>query len=496
MKLSLILEAVDKATRPLARVAGSMGALDRRATTAARGVGALDRQLDRGAGAATRFNRATSRIGGGIAAGARRGVQALVSFERRMQFSQSRMEKFAYSTGSLIGSTIRGGLIAAGTAGIGAATAGIWKSVTAGMQFEKYRTQLTGLEGSRAGGERAMDWVANFAKETPYEIGEVMEAFVALKAYGIDPTDGSLRTLGDTAAGMGKSLMQAVEMIADAQTGEFERLKEFGIRAKVNGDQVTLSFRKNGKEIQRTVKNTASEIQKALGTAFNDRFAGGMAALAKTTEGKWSGLMDRLTFSAKRVWEGGFGDAVNRQLDRMSSALDKAEQDGSLKRWAESTGKGIGDFIDTMARADWAQIGSDLSGIAGAINKVARALEWLDRARKGVGDFQKKAESWGNVLGSVSLAPQGGLIYHAPNWTKPAPPRKPAPARKAPASGNGVPFFSAAQPQQAAPAKEKVEVAVSFKDAPAGTRTRVSSSSGVNASSRVSYRGQANAGPA
>ncbi|MDK4675262.1 hypothetical protein QG061_10000, partial [Kingella kingae] len=39
-------------------------------------------------------------------------------------------------------------------------------------------------------------------------------------------------TLGDTAAGMGKPLMQTVEAIADAMTGQNERLKEFGIKAE------------------------------------------------------------------------------------------------------------------------------------------------------------------------------------------------------------------------------------------------------------------------
>jgi hypothetical protein len=39
---------------------------------------------------------------------------------------------------------------------------------------------------------------------------------------------------------MGKDMMQMIEAVADASTGEFERLKEFGIKASKQGDQVAL----------------------------------------------------------------------------------------------------------------------------------------------------------------------------------------------------------------------------------------------------------------
>jgi len=52
---------------------------------------------------------------------------------------------------------------------------------------------------------------------TPYPT-EVTDAFVKLKAYGIDPQAGALLAAGNAASAMGKGLNQAVEAIADAQT--------------------------------------------------------------------------------------------------------------------------------------------------------------------------------------------------------------------------------------------------------------------------------------
>ena len=420
MKLSLILEAVDRASRPVERVDRSTSALGRSADRTGRDVRQLGHRMDSTSRAATRLERGGRRVGAGLATGSRQGIRALAALERRIQFSQAQMERFAYRTGTVIGGSLRSGLMA-GTAIAGTGlTAALYKVVTSGLTFEKFRVQLEGLEGSAAAGKRALDWVSDFAAKTPYELTEVMEAFITLKAYGIDPMNGTLRSLGDTAAGMGKPLMQAVEMIADAQTGEFERIKEFGIKASVAGDKVTFKWQRNGKEMAKTVKQTSTEIQKALLGIMDQRFAGGMARLALTTEGKWSNLMDSIGRTANRVWEGGFGAQVNKQIDRINDALGQMEKDGSLARWSEETGKGIGELIDAIGDTDWRAIGGGIRDVGGAIMQLAGALRELDRWRNAVGDFQRGAEYYtgGGLLGGVRNG-----AYVPPRWLQNAPSR-------------------------------------------------------------------------
>jgi len=63
--------------------------------------------------------------------------------------------------------------------------------------------------------------------------------------------------LGDLASSTGKSFDQLAEAVLDAQTGEFERLKEFGIKASANGDKVTFSF----KEQKTTVENAKTRAR-------------------------------------------------------------------------------------------------------------------------------------------------------------------------------------------------------------------------------------------
>ena len=108
--------------------------------------------------------------------------------------------------------------------------------------FERYQTILETVEGSSRKAQRSMDWISRFAVKTPFELDQVTDAFVKLRAYGLDPTGGLLRSLGDAASAMGKPIMQAVEAIADAVTGENERLKEFGVKARTKGDTITYEY--------------------------------------------------------------------------------------------------------------------------------------------------------------------------------------------------------------------------------------------------------------
>ena len=89
---------------------------------------------------------------------------------------------------------------------------------------------------------------------------EVTESFVKLANRGLVPTQRSLTAFGDIASSQGKSLEQFTEAVLDATTREFERLKDFGIVARQNGDQVSLTFR----GVTKSMSNDADTIEKFL----------------------------------------------------------------------------------------------------------------------------------------------------------------------------------------------------------------------------------------
>ena len=57
------------------------------------------------------------------------------------------------------------------------------------------------------------------------------QSYITLANRGIKPTKEEIIKLGDLASSQGKDFNQLAEAMLDAQTGEFERLKEFGIKA-------------------------------------------------------------------------------------------------------------------------------------------------------------------------------------------------------------------------------------------------------------------------
>lgn len=158
--------------------------------------------------------------------------------------------------------------------------------------FQKFGAVLSNTLGSESDAQLALAQITKFASETPFAVDELTNAFVKLANQGFRPTIQELTALGDLAASTGKNFDQLAEAVLDAQVGEFERLKEFGIRAKVAGDNVTFTF----KGVETQVKNTDDAIRGyvlSLGDA--EGVSGSMAKISETVGGKISNLGDNVT---------------------------------------------------------------------------------------------------------------------------------------------------------------------------------------------------------
>ena len=212
--------------------------------------------------------------------------------------------------------------------------------VDVAADFEKFRTILETTEGSAAKAQASMDWISDFAAKTPYDLNTVTDSFVKLRAYGLDPTNGLLATLGDTSAAMGKDVMQAVEAIADAVTGENERLKEFGVRASKAGGKITYEYtNKAGEQQTATVDaDNRAAIQATLEAIFNEKYAGQMEKLSATWGGMVSNIGDQWTRFANMVMDSGVFADMKSRLGEVLGQLNAWAKDGTLKRYAEEVG--------------------------------------------------------------------------------------------------------------------------------------------------------------
>ena len=283
-------------------------------------------------------------------------------------------------------SMVTGATLTAPVIGMGKGVVGMTK--TAG-KFEQFNAILEVTEGSAEKAKQSFDWVKQFAVDTPSNLDEAMEAFVKLRAYGLDPTNGLLLTLGDTGAAMGKPVMQAVEAIADAVTGENERLKEFGVKGSVVKGTNIIEYAytdKNGKQqVAKVDKNNRKQIEKTLTKIFNEKYTGAMEKQAKTINGIWAKLEDHWTNFQMLVMESGAFDWIKQKLQGVLDTIDKMQENGELKQWAQD----IGAVIMEVAQGLWA-FGE----------KVFDVIKWLAQFAKENKGVIASVVKWTAVLGA------------------------------------------------------------------------------------------------
>lgn len=251
--------------------------------------------------------------------------------------------------GSALGRDLgRAGIVGGVVAGAGIGIAKNMLDVTA--QFEKALTVLKTIEGDSVKAQKSFAWIQDFAQKTPFELQQVLDSFVKLKAYGIDPIRGdSLRILGDTASAMGKDVNDAVEAMADAITGENERLKEFGIKGSKAGGKIAYEFvNKAGKQMKKTVNaNNRAAIQSTILAIFNEKYKGAMDDQSKTWNGMVSNMKDAWARFAYQVMMSGPFEKLKTQLGGVLEEVGKMAADGRMKEWAEKTGKWM---VDTATK--------------------------------------------------------------------------------------------------------------------------------------------------
>jgi len=233
----------------------------------------------------------------------------------------------------------------AGWAAVGA-TAGMLVreifNVTA--SFQKYNAVLTNTLGSSGAAASSMAMIKEFAAKTPFSVDQLTSAFVKLANQGFTPTADQMRSLGDLASSTGKDFDMLAEAVIDASTGEFERLKEFGIKAKTEGDKVSFTF----KGITTQVANTSESIRDYILSLGNAQgVSGAMAAISETLGGKLSNLgdsWDTLLVTLGDQTSGIFGGVISWMTSLISKATEviKSARQLRAEMLMKNTGTAIG----------------------------------------------------------------------------------------------------------------------------------------------------------
>lgn len=239
---------------------------------------------------------------------------------------------------------------AAGTAVAGLA---IKKGLSEAMDLEGYKTQLVTATKSTRKASKIMKYAVELANKTPFEGGEMVEGAAKFEAMGMSARKW-LTYAGDMAGATNKSFDQSVEALIDAQTGELERLKEFGITKAMITERAEKMFRGV------TVVNNKGQIEdqkkfnEAMLALMKDKFTGGMVAQSKTLKGTIStitgitksGLAQIMGMSSSgEIKKGSVFDILRKKGQELANQFVKWQKDGTIEKIAnkatEAVQKGI-----------------------------------------------------------------------------------------------------------------------------------------------------------
>lgn len=220
--------------------------------------------------------------------------------------------------------------------GLASAGAALSKLVSVSRQADVLKASLVTMTGSMANANAAFDELSKFAASTPYALDQSVTAFTKLVSLGLTPSQKALTAYGNTAAAMGKDLNQMIEAVADATTGEFERLKEFGIKAKQQGDQVSFTFQ----GVTTTVAKNSAAIEGYLQGIGENNFAGAMSNRMATLDGAISNLSDSWDGLFRAISSEGAGGLIQEQViaatnavNELSAAISSGQALGLINAW-------------------------------------------------------------------------------------------------------------------------------------------------------------------
>lgn len=235
-------------------------------------------------------------------------------------------------------------------------------------EIEKLEITLEVVTGSALKAEIAFALIRKTAEQLPETIKDVGTAFVRMKSLGLNPTEKALISFGNTASAMGKSLIQFIEAVADATTGEFERLKEFGIKSKTEGDKI--SFRFQG--VTTSVGNNAQEINDYLRSIGENQFAGAATKQMDTMSGRVSNLKLAFEDLLLTVGKNGFNQLSKTVLISMTDIVKTVKEKFDAIKFVGAELFGFLAIQGLRFKASWEQVFTSAFGV---VDKLATAAK-------------------------------------------------------------------------------------------------------------------------
>lgn len=297
------------------------------------------------------------------------------------------------------------GLAVIGVGGLGKATIG------SAMNFEGYETAMTHwLDGNQKKADKLIGWMGQFADTTPFSSAELFPAL----SRGIGVSGGDIKQakqLLEISSNMaaltpGKTVQEAMEALADASMGEFERMKEFNMKITQDDfdsagwvgivNEIDSTFEDGAKKFSQTASGQIPTIKGYASTIFREAGTGILTSMKprldeitswlnnnQDTWGEWKDTVQSAGEDAAN-WvftklEGAFSYLRDNYLE--NDEFKNLDFEGKVNFIMED----IGDWWDKTGAPLLAEIGKDIGtavfdGIVWGVKEGTKALGsvWAD----------------------------------------------------------------------------------------------------------------------
>lgn len=260
-------------------------------------------------------------------------------------------------------------------------------------EFERYQIMLNKLQGSPQGGAEALSWIKQLAQETPYAVDEITQSFVKLKAFGLDPMDGTMQAIADQAAMMGGT--------ADTIDGIALALGQAWTKGKLQGEEA-LQLLERGVPVWDYLAKASKELGHNGGLGYSteqlqkmasqgdltrkaikdlvDQMGEASKGAAKAQMNSWNGMISNMgdhwkLFQADVMDSGAF-EALKVELNGLLSKLDEMKKTGEYDQLVEKIGTDAVDAIRAFADGVGVakEVGEELLPILDGIGQGAKAI--------------------------------------------------------------------------------------------------------------------------
>ncbi|MFH5779058.1 hypothetical protein [Heyndrickxia oleronia] len=268
---------------------------------------------------------------------------------------------------------------------VGLAFVGIDKlndaTLGAAMNFEQYEVSMDHwLKGNKKKSKELITWMGQFADKTPFNSADLFPGLTR----GVGISDGDIKqakqllSISSDMAALtpGKTVSDAMEALADAQMGEFERMKEFNLKMT--------------KEQFKAIGGWAGFIK-----LVNKKFEGGSRKLSQTARGQISTLTGYIGTSFRQAGDG-ILTSMKPRLNKLIGWIDNNQD--KWREWkgtVQSAGQQASEWVFSKLETGFEHIRTNYLE-----NESFKKLDFEGKIKFILGDINK----WWTSTGKPALS--------------------------------------------------------------------------------------------